>query len=190
MVDWDALRTTIQESVRFLDDVIDANNYPLEQIDESLLERAGLPHERVEFDRHAHHASEDLQNRDRRLRASARSGTTRSSTTRTSDANRTSRIGQSRGCTESERATNRNRFWRRASDEENERAFHERKARAHFGIGTSHIGASEHPCFRRRKAWWQREDLDRVLQLRRFREVGRVNATAAASMTGGRCYGP
>ncbi|MCH7994420.1 MAG: vitamin B12-dependent ribonucleotide reductase [Planctomycetes bacterium] len=32
-VDWDALRTTIHESVRFLDDVIDANKYPLEQID-------------------------------------------------------------------------------------------------------------------------------------------------------------
>ncbi len=33
-VDWEALRTTIQESTRFLDNVIDANNYPLPQIDD------------------------------------------------------------------------------------------------------------------------------------------------------------
>jgi ribonucleoside-diphosphate reductase alpha chain len=33
-VDWDGLRTCIHESTRFLDDVIDANNYPLPQIDE------------------------------------------------------------------------------------------------------------------------------------------------------------
>ncbi len=32
-VDWDDLRRTIHESTRFLDDVIDANNYPLPQID-------------------------------------------------------------------------------------------------------------------------------------------------------------
>lgn len=32
-VDWDALRETIHESTRYLDDVIDANNYPLPQID-------------------------------------------------------------------------------------------------------------------------------------------------------------
>lgn len=32
-VDWSALRTCIQESTRFLDDVIDANNYPLPEID-------------------------------------------------------------------------------------------------------------------------------------------------------------
>jgi len=32
-VDWDGLRTAIHESTRFLDNVIDANNYPLEQID-------------------------------------------------------------------------------------------------------------------------------------------------------------
>ena len=32
-VDWDALRTTIHESTRFLDNVIDANKYPLPQID-------------------------------------------------------------------------------------------------------------------------------------------------------------
>ncbi|MCG8409349.1 MAG: vitamin B12-dependent ribonucleotide reductase [Phycisphaerales bacterium] len=31
-VDWDALRETIQESTRFLDNVIDANNYPLQEI--------------------------------------------------------------------------------------------------------------------------------------------------------------
>lgn len=32
-VDWDALRQTVHESTRFLDDVIDANQYPLPQID-------------------------------------------------------------------------------------------------------------------------------------------------------------
>ncbi len=32
-VDWDALRETIRTCTRFLDDVIDANRYPLEQID-------------------------------------------------------------------------------------------------------------------------------------------------------------
>ncbi len=32
-VDWAALRVTVQESVRFLDNVIDANNYPLPEID-------------------------------------------------------------------------------------------------------------------------------------------------------------
>jgi len=32
-VDWDGLRRTVQESTRFLDNVIDANNYPLEEID-------------------------------------------------------------------------------------------------------------------------------------------------------------
>lgn len=31
-VDWDALRETVQESTRFLDNVIDANNYPLQEI--------------------------------------------------------------------------------------------------------------------------------------------------------------
>jgi ribonucleoside-diphosphate reductase alpha chain len=33
-VDWDALRETVHESTRFLDDVIDANSYPLKQIDD------------------------------------------------------------------------------------------------------------------------------------------------------------
>ncbi len=32
-VDWDALRVTVHDSIRFLDDVIDANQYPLPQID-------------------------------------------------------------------------------------------------------------------------------------------------------------
>ncbi|MCK6456949.1 MAG: vitamin B12-dependent ribonucleotide reductase [Phycisphaerae bacterium] len=32
-VDWEALRITVHESTRFLDNVIDANNYPLPQID-------------------------------------------------------------------------------------------------------------------------------------------------------------
>ncbi len=32
-VDWEELRETVHESTRFLDDVIDANNYPLPQID-------------------------------------------------------------------------------------------------------------------------------------------------------------
>jgi len=33
-VDWDGLREAIHESTRFLDNVIDANNYPLQQIDD------------------------------------------------------------------------------------------------------------------------------------------------------------
>jgi len=32
-VDWDALRDTVHESIRYLDDVIDANRYPLPEID-------------------------------------------------------------------------------------------------------------------------------------------------------------
>ena len=32
-VDWDALRETVWEAVRFLDDVVDANNFPLPEID-------------------------------------------------------------------------------------------------------------------------------------------------------------
>jgi len=33
-VDWDGLRVTVHESTRYLDNVIDANNYPLPQIDQ------------------------------------------------------------------------------------------------------------------------------------------------------------
>jgi len=32
-VDWDALRETVHESTRYLDDIIDVNKYPLEEID-------------------------------------------------------------------------------------------------------------------------------------------------------------